>query len=247
MPAVALPDFLEPVLDYLSDVLPYPIYSFLISLMSHCLAFVTALFTLLSSLISTHPSNWDTQAILPPLITVLAAYLSLVAFYRTTSWLFRTAIWFIKWGTVIGALAAGAGWFAAQPHNGVGAYGTTALTKIGGVILEMLNQRNTNADAQAKSGGSGSKKATSQTSQKRPKSREPFELHRERRQRQEGQGTQETDARELMDNIVDAATEVLKQSGWWSLIGSLTWQADVQRDQPNSSSQKPKVGRSRSR
>src|SRR6267154_831419 len=95
---ITLPAFLDPLLDFFAEQLPPPLYSFLISLLSHSLALFTALVSLISSLVSSKPWEWDAQTIIPPLITFLAAYLALVSLYRTTSWMVRTSFWFIKWG-----------------------------------------------------------------------------------------------------------------------------------------------------
>lgn len=113
-----LPAFLDPVLDFLADHLPPPLYEFLLSLLSHTLALFSALISLIINLVRARPWEWDAQIILPPLITVLASYLALVSFYRTTSWMVRTGVWFVKWGTIIGALAAGAGYFMGTQGEG---------------------------------------------------------------------------------------------------------------------------------
>jgi len=243
MPAT-LPAFLGPLLSYLSDVLPPPLYSFLIDVLSHCLAFITALLTLLSSFLSIHPSQWDAQTVLPPLITVIAAYLGLIAFYRTTSWMFRTTIWFIKWGTILGVLAAGAGWIAGHFGSSVGPYGV--VSELGRFLFGTITRSVEN--------GSGSSRSRSQrnnagSSHKKPKSWESFQRHREWRSQKRREGrAQDPDARELMNDIFNAAGRVLKESGWWGILGQGTSEGGSQKpvnrkDPPGKST----AGKSRSR
>ncbi|EEB98901.1 hypothetical protein MPER_01509 [Moniliophthora perniciosa FA553] len=117
---IPLPAFLDPLLDYLSDNLPPPIYSFIITFASHSLALISALSSLFSTLLRTNPSQWDAQTILPPLIAFLTAYLALVSVYRTTTWMVRTSFWFIKWGTILAVLFGGMGWIMGSGGNAVG-------------------------------------------------------------------------------------------------------------------------------
>src|SRR5882762_8101257 len=115
---IPLPAFLDPLLDYLSSRLPPPLFSFLLSLLSHALALFTSLLNLIFTVVSTKPADWDAQTLLPPLITLLAAYLALVSIYRTTSWMVRTTVWMMKWGAILSALAAGAGWMMGNQYAG---------------------------------------------------------------------------------------------------------------------------------
>ncbi|PBK95681.1 hypothetical protein ARMGADRAFT_894201, partial [Armillaria gallica] len=101
---------LEPILSLLKEQLPPPVYSFIISMLSHCLAFCTAFYTLVGGLASTNPLQWNAQTVLPPLIAVFSAYFALLSLYRTTSWMLRTSFWFIKWGTIVAALIGASGW-----------------------------------------------------------------------------------------------------------------------------------------
>ncbi|GAW03310.1 hypothetical protein LENED_005028 [Lentinula edodes] len=73
---IPLPEFLDPALSFLSENLPQPVYSTLISIISYGLALVSALLTLLQSLIF-DSSNWNAQTILPPLLALLSAYFAI--------------------------------------------------------------------------------------------------------------------------------------------------------------------------
>lgn len=52
------------------------------------------------------------QRLLPPLIMVLAVYLTLLSLYRTTTLLIRTTLFFVKWGGIIAIIAAAVGYFS---------------------------------------------------------------------------------------------------------------------------------------
>src|SRR5882762_7233008 len=126
--SISLPAIIDPILSYLSSILPPPLYSFLLTFLAHSLALFTSLISLGYTLLSSRPWEWDAQTVIPPLITFLAAYLALVSLYRTTSWMFQTGMWVMKWGTILGALIAGAGWVAVQ----TGAGGAGGIGQAGG-------------------------------------------------------------------------------------------------------------------
>ncbi|KAJ7675119.1 hypothetical protein B0H17DRAFT_1081871 [Mycena rosella] len=162
-----LPAFLDPLLAYLSDSLPAPVYSFLITLLSHLLALCTALYALFISLLSTHPLQWDAQTVLPPLIALLTSYLAILSLYRTTSWMFRTSLWFMKWGTIVGGLIAASSWLLMQQDG-------NALAGRGVVAgVASLPKKQTKK---------------SKTRQRKPKPWESFERHREWQFQENGGG-----------------------------------------------------------
>jgi hypothetical protein len=119
-PQVPLPPFLEPVLSYISSCLPPPVYSALLILLTHGLAFFSALIGLGSALISSNPSDWNPQRIIPPLITLLAAYLALASAVRTATWFVRTTAWLVKWGIVAAAVSAALAWVLGASNGGGG-------------------------------------------------------------------------------------------------------------------------------
>ena len=209
---IPLPAFLDPLLELLADQLPAPLYSFLITLLSHSLALFTALLSLISSLYSSKPWEWDAQTIIPPLITFLAAYLALVSLYRTTSWMIRTSIWFIKWGTILGALTAGMGWYMGSQNAGVG--NKSIISSLSGFIFDTLNnQGQYTPDAQRSS--RTPRTPMQHKSSDRPKSWESFDKHNQwqynqaRDENQEGNGAQD-----IMTSIMKTANRMLAESGW---------------------------------
>ncbi|KIJ67841.1 hypothetical protein HYDPIDRAFT_107360 [Hydnomerulius pinastri MD-312] len=207
---IPLPAFLDPLLDYLSDNLPPPVYSFLILFLSYSLALLTALISLVSSLIASKPWEWDAQTIIPPLIGFLAAYLALVSLYRTTSWMLRTTFWFIKWGTILGALTAGAGWYMGNQNAGGGGRGLVA--NLGGVIFSMLNGEGQNTAARRSQSNTAPRSSSQGT---RPKPWESFDKHQEwqYQERNEG-GEARNEAQRIMSDIMTAANRILVDGGW---------------------------------
>lgn len=236
-----LPELLDPVLNYLADTLPSPLYSFLINLLSHSLALFTAAFALVSSLIGTNPMEWDAQMILPPLISLLAAYLALMSLYRTTSWMLRTSFWFIKWGSILGALLGGVAYVMGNANgNGVGRTGI--VSTLGGLVLDMINGHGQNA-----AGGSRPKSQA-----RAPRSRtQSFEKGKGAR----GHNHQENgEVQKIIEDIVGAASKVMKDSGLWNAamgfvsagLGKQNGEEE-QGDATGSTRQRRKAGTSRSR
>ena len=88
---VPLPALLDPVLDYLYDVLPPGVYDFMMSSAANLLAFGTAAYNVIVYLAGAKPWQWDAQTIIPPLIALLTAYLALLTAWRTISHAHRYA------------------------------------------------------------------------------------------------------------------------------------------------------------
>jgi len=221
---VVLPGFLDPVLDYLSSTLPPSVYDVLITLLTHTISLLGSLVSLGKALISSHPSSWDAQAILPPLITLLAAYLALVSFWRTTGWMIRTGIWFVKWGTILSALAAGAGYMMgnANGENGVGGpfAGGGISPAVGGLILDMINGQGQNAAGGARSARSSrTSRARSQRQQApRPKAWESWDRHQEWQYNENAQHEEDAagdDVQKVLGNILGAVGRTVAEGGWW--------------------------------
>lgn len=210
-----LPALLDPLLDYLDKHLPPELYSFITSFLSHSLALLTAFISLISSLVASKPWEWDAQTIIPPLISFLAAYLALVSLYRTTSWIFRTTFWFVKWATILGLLAAGVGWYMGNPDANSGG---SLVSSFGAVLLGALN-------GDGRDGAGTRFPATASRTSKRPtKPWEPF-----KNQYRENNPTEarDNDAQRIMSDIVAAANRILIEGGWWDAAKSVFTQSDL--------------------
>jgi len=207
----ALPALLGPVLDYLSERLPPPLYSFVLTFLSHTLALLTALVTLVQSLVASKPWEWDAQTIVPPLISLLAAYLALHSLYRTTGWVIRTAFWFVKWGTILVAVSAGMGWYMATQNAGA-----ALIPDLGGILLNALNGDGWDPTDARQSRSTTSQSFPRTNAKSRSKPWESFSKHHtwqyqeQHRDREEG-----TDARRIMSDIAAAANHLLVESRWW--------------------------------
>ncbi|KAJ7124932.1 hypothetical protein C8R44DRAFT_619175 [Mycena epipterygia] len=233
-----LPAFLDPLLAYLSDSLPAPIYSFLITLLSHLLALCTALYALFLSLLATHPLQWDAQTVLPPLIALLTSYLAIVSLYRTTSWMFRTSLWFMKWGTIVGGIVAASSWlFLQQDGNALAGRGIAA--GVGSLILNLINGDGRNAAGGPRTRSQSAKQAKKpRTRLRKPKPWDSFERHREW-QFQENEGAaNDGGVQDVFGNIMEAAGNAVKESGWWEVAKGIMGEGN---SEPESGRQKRKA------
>src|ERR1700722_7392313 len=189
-----------------------------------------ALFTSISSLISTNPSEWDAQTLLPPLITFLTAYLALISLYRTTSWMIRTSLWFIKWGTIISIIIASLGWLLGTA-NSIGFPGAPWI--VSSLNRYLIRQQNTAAPSRASS--------RRRRVNPKPKPWDSFERHRKWRQKEQENG----DALKVIDDIIGATGQALKQSRWWEVLKGVVDGTDVEQVRVKVASAKGKSSRSR--
>lgn len=226
-----LPTVLDPVLDYLSEQLPPPLYSFVLSFLTHTLALLTALVSLVQSLVASKPWEWDAQTIVPPLISLLAAYLALHSLYRTTGWMIRTVFWFVKWGTILAAVSTGLGWYMATQNAG---------NALGGILLNLLN-----GEGWDTAGASTTAQSSSRTNAKsRPKPWESFSKHSTWQYQEQNRGREETDAGRIMSDIAAAASRILVESNVWDAAKGVFTGA-TRRDQTGEDSDKRRRGKSR--
>ncbi|KAI0779992.1 hypothetical protein C8Q74DRAFT_732321 [Fomes fomentarius] len=230
----ALQNLLEPVLNFLSTVLPPPIFSIVSTLTTYSLALFTALARFVYSLASTQ--EWDSQKILPPLITLLMAYLALVSFYRTTGWMIRTTFWFVKWGGILATLAAGAGYFMGTVQGngeGIAAFNGPGgvLGMLGSMLLGVLNEDNANSNSgrsrstrrsNPRSGTSGPRTRSQKQKkeiEQRPKAWESWDKHRD--WQYSADGAARDDAARANENVQEAVQKVAGYvqealgRGWW--------------------------------
>ncbi|KAM5543225.1 hypothetical protein V8D89_003099 [Ganoderma adspersum] len=216
---------LDSILSFLSSVLPPPIYSIAASLITHFLSVFVALLNFVYTLASAQ--NWDAQKVLPPLITLLAAYLALVSFYRTTGWMIRTAFWFVKWGGILAALSAGAGYFMANGGaNGVGPFnGGGLLSFFGNTLLGLLGGGSSDGQAgragpsRSRTGAKVKKPTQKPKERERPKVWESWDKHRDWQYSPDTAGRD--DAARLGEEVQEAVQKVTGLvrdtlgTGWW--------------------------------
>ncbi|KAJ4468260.1 hypothetical protein J3R30DRAFT_3662131 [Lentinula aciculospora] len=219
---IPLPKYLDHVLSFISDNLPQPVYSILISILSRGLALVATFWTLLRSLMF-NSSNWNAQTLLPPLIALLSAYLAILSLYRTMTWMLRTTFWFIKWGTLLASMAAGAGWLLGNGSNAIGGRGVANTAA--GFILDIMNNEEQNA----------ARSAQTSSIRKRPKPWNSFKDHRDWQYREkQDEKILHNDAQILMDSIITVTASAIKESGWWGVFNSAG--GDKEKEMSDSSS-----------
>jgi hypothetical protein len=205
-PQILVPSFLEPVLSYISSCFPPPVYHALLTLLAHGVAFFSALIGLGSALISSKPSEWDTQKIIPPLITLLAAYLALASAVRTATWFVRTATWLLKWGIVMAAVSAALAWVLRVGSGG------------GGIVPSLVAMVLDKIDGQGRDAASASSRGTRQRSSSRPQAWDSFDQHRawQFEEQQWNNADAASPAAQVQEFVADALDRA-RGGSWWSI------------------------------
>jgi len=222
-----LPDFLDSLLDFLYSKLPPHAYDIIENLLTHGYTLISSLISLVYTLISsaTSSGSWDVEKIIPPLITLLAAYLALVSFYRTAGWMIRTMFAFVKWGFILTTLGTAAGYFLANANvggaeggNGLGALGMGGfglLSTLGGLVSEFMNGQGSQSTSRSSRAKSPQKQSKSKT---RPKAYESWDKHRQWQYNENEQNQPNNafaDAQRVIGDILGNAGRVAQESGWW--------------------------------
>ncbi|KXN90185.1 hypothetical protein AN958_04675 [Leucoagaricus sp. SymC.cos] len=211
-----LPAILDPILDYLESSLPRLLYTFLLNTISHCLALLSALVSLLLSLLSRNPTEWDAQTVLPPLIGVLAAYLALTSIYRTTTWFIRTSFWVMKWGFIVGGLAVGMGWYMGGNQAG-GLIDSGFVSHLGNLVMDAINGDNRNAIGHERYNHVYASRSPPKSTNKRPKIWESFDRHNEWQYNEDQtEMNRGSDLETLFNNLIDVAGQMVGEVSWWS-------------------------------
>jgi len=159
---------------------------------------------MLISLISTTPSNWNAQTLLPPLITFLAAYLALFTLYRTATWMLRTSLWIIKWGIILGALIAGAGWCMGGTNLDNG------ISNIAGFVLDTVNGQVQNTVDRSRK----TSPLRRSSERRKPKIWDSFERYRE--WQDQGEDVTAANPQQILDDLMGIAGRAVRNSGWWT-------------------------------
>ena len=217
-----LPELFDPLLDFLASKLPPQLYDITESLLTHTYSFASSLFVLIRTLISNSPVQLDAQKILPPLITLLAAYLALVSFYRTAGWMIRLTFAFVKWGFILSTLGAAAGYFLANANvdgagNGLAAaLGGGLLPALGGVLLGMFNPDQQDAAARNRRSrprtGAAGRSGTQRSS--RPKAYDSWDQHKDWQYKEQAYHQGGADGANVQKILGDIGRAV-QESGWW--------------------------------
>ncbi|TDL26189.1 hypothetical protein BD410DRAFT_784253 [Rickenella mellea] len=169
IPLAELPEFFDPLLDYLSRNLPSSLYETIVTVLSQSYAFLVSGFTLVTSLSSWKPWEWEAYTVLPPLIALLGAYYTLLTVYRTTGWMVRIGFWALKWGLIVSLIAAAFGWIVGNDASAVG--GQEGVVN---AIRGAFQGRGTGSRRTGGTSGGGSRRGSSG----RPRPWDSFAAHR---------------------------------------------------------------------
>ncbi|KZT10601.1 uncharacterized protein LAESUDRAFT_605613, partial [Laetiporus sulphureus 93-53] len=222
-----LPAFLDPLLDYLYEALPPSIYNAVLQILAYAFSFFASMYTVIKDLATSPPSEWDAHVLLPPLVTLLAAYLALLSIYRTTGWMFRTTFWFVKWGVVISLLAAGSGWMLGNAYaNGdidiAGLFaGTGVLPALGGIIMHMLSGEGEGDGSKSSSSATKSSRSRPRKERgQRPKAWESWDKQHEWQYSedaaaQEGGDENSASVQSVIGKIIGTVERNVKEGDWW--------------------------------
>jgi len=113
----------DALLDFLEVYLPPAIYDTIFTLLDYLLMAFTSLNSgfayFLRSAGGDQPNGQDgyndaIQALLPPVLSVIAIYFAVLSAYHTAASFVRTTVWLVKWGIILGVIAAGTGFFAGR-------------------------------------------------------------------------------------------------------------------------------------
>ncbi|KAK2467815.1 hypothetical protein APHAL10511_000110 [Amanita phalloides] len=214
-----LPELLGAALDYLAVHLPSPVYSLLIALISRSLALLTFLTSLAHS-------DWNPHDILPPLITLLCAYLALLTLYRTTTWAIKTIFWFFKWGLILSVIFAGMGWYL---HDATGGDVAANIQS----VFDVVNIRIPKTTGGMQSASIPQTRSSSRI----PRAWDSFESHRRWREASQPHTNNQVDVERIIKSTVEMAGSLLEKGGqWWQSIVQVGSDAKDQNDGPDSRS-----------
>ncbi|KAI0801843.1 hypothetical protein BC629DRAFT_1438442 [Irpex lacteus] len=229
-----LPEFLDLILDYISTVLPPPIYNIFEYLLSQVYTLLCSLLTLSLTLSRSIINNaegghvlqrlerwWDSldaTEVIPPLLTLVAAYLALLSFYRTSKWMISMAIYLVKWGFILITLGTAAGWYLSSISGGGAEDGIArqwgVTQAVGGLVNQFL-------DGQAQKSSINSKSQV-----KRP-------VMYELRNTQQGWQDSETQSHSGGDALADArhvVSQILAGGGdWWKTLLGTSGERETRR------------------
>lgn len=206
---VPVPSFFEPLLSSIASCLPPPVFNALLTLLAHGMAFLSALIGLGSALISSRPSDWDAQKIIPPLITLLAAYLALASAVRTATWFVRTTAWLVKWGFIMAVLSATVAWVMGGSDGA------------GGIVPNLIAMVWDRSGSQGQDAAAASSRGTRQRSRPRPQAWDSYDQHWEWQfeEQQWNAANPASPAAHVQDFVADALDRA-RDGSWLSIARS---------------------------
>lgn len=138
----------------------------------------------------------------------------------------RTGLWFAKWGTILGAVMAGAGWMAGNGGGGAGVgqagggAGGGMMSFVGGLVLDAINGRDQNAAGGSRSRNTRSRPNTN--SQTPPRAWDSWQYQEKPSTRGKGKNSnnnrndhdQGQDGRDMVQGIIGSIIGAADRGGW---------------------------------
>lgn len=128
--------------------------------------------------------------------------------------MFRMGFWFLKWGTIIGALIAGVGWMmgAASSSADVGRF--SVASTVSGVVMDMINGQSLNAAGGPRSTRSRSRNTNANKA--RPKPWHSFAQHQDWQYQEKRAAKDDGDVQQILKDVVSSAEKIVTDSVWWA-------------------------------
>lgn len=134
----------------------------------------------------------------------------------------RTSVWFVKWGTIFAALAAGLGWAAGDAGGAglgqAGGGGAGIMSLLSGLVMDAINGQNQNAAGGARARPNTNRntknantKGQSGSRGTRPKAWESFQQHNDWQYQENANGRGAGDLNEVLQGIMGS---VMGGGGW---------------------------------
>ena len=191
------------------------------------------------------PSNHNDaiQALLPPILSVIAIYFAVLSAYHTAASFVRTTVWLVKWGIILGVIAAGTGFFAGRGVGDGIALQDLNLNNLVRLASQLLPDPNANLERTQRrraARAAGSKDARLRRGEQRPSVFDSFAEHNAWRENQ--QLTEDT--QEYVKQVFEAGQKVIKDgSGFMGLL----FGGHTQGDDNKGGSRHPASGSSEAR
>jgi len=162
--------------------------------------------------------NEAIQALLPPVLSVIAIYFAVLSAYHTATSFVRTTVWLVKWGIILGVIAAGTGFFAGRGAGDGIALQDLNLSNIVRLASQLLPDPNANTERTERrraARAAGNRDARLRREGQRPSVFDSFAEHDAWKENQ--QLTEDT--QEYVKQVFEASQKVVKDgSGLMSLL-----------------------------
>jgi hypothetical protein len=162
--------------------------------------------------------NEALQALLPPVLSVIAIYFAILSAYHTAASFVRTTVWLVKWGVILGVIAAGTGFFAGRGAGDGIALQDLNLNNVVRLASQLLPDPNANlerAQRRRAARAAGNRDARLRRGAERPSVFDSFAEHNAWKENQ--QLTEDT--QEYVKQVFQASQKVVKDgSGLMGLL-----------------------------